>query len=64
MTYPIWLDPDERIQTLTMALGVPASFLLDREGVLRWKHLGAVRPTDAAFTNALTDALAAGRHSE
>lgn len=57
MRYPIWLDPDERVQTRYMALGVPASYLIDREGVLRWKHLGTVRATDTTFTNALSAAL-------
>jgi len=60
MTYPIWLDPDEKVQTLYMALGVPASYLIDRDGVLRWKHLGTVRATDTSFTNALDAALGAG----
>ncbi len=59
MRYPIWLDPDERVQTLYMALGVPASYLIDREGVLRWKHLGTVRATDTSFTKALGEALGA-----
>ncbi|MCC6317643.1 MAG: TlpA family protein disulfide reductase [Gemmatimonadaceae bacterium] len=57
MTYPIWRDPDERVQSLYMALGVPASYLIDRRGVLRWKHLGTVKPTDTAFTAALERAL-------
>lgn len=57
MKYPIWLDPDERVQTLYLALGVPASYLIDRDGVLRWKHLGTVRPTDSTFTRALGEAL-------
>lgn len=57
MRYPIWLDPDERVQTLYMALGVPASYLIDRAGVLRWKHLGTVRATDTSFTRALDEAL-------
>ncbi|MCC6929612.1 MAG: TlpA family protein disulfide reductase [Gemmatimonadaceae bacterium] len=60
MTYPIWLDPDEKVQTLYMALGVPASYLIDRGGVLRWKHLGTVRATDTSFTNALDAALGSG----
>lgn len=59
MQYPIWLDPDERVQTLYMALGVPASYLIDREGVLRWKHLGTVRPTDLVFTQTLALSLGA-----
>ena len=58
MTYPIWRDPDERIQSLYMALGVPASYLIDRSGVLRWRHLGTVKPTDTSFTSALERALA------
>lgn len=57
MTYSIWRDPDERIQSLYMALGVPATYLIDRDGVLRWKHLGTVKPTDTTFTNALAGAL-------
>lgn len=57
MTYPIWLDPDERIQSLYMALGVPATYLIDRDGVLQWRRLGIVRPTDTTFTTALAKAL-------
>ena len=60
MTYPIWLDPDERVQSLFLALGVPASYLIDRDGVLRWKHLGVVRASDSTFTRALESALGAG----
>lgn len=59
MTYPIWRDPDERVQSLYMALGVPASYLIDRAGVLRWRHLGTVKATDTTFTGALERALAA-----
>ena len=59
MTYPIWRDPDERVQSLFLALGVPASYLIDRSGVLRWRRLGVVDETDSTFTRALQDALAA-----
>jgi cytochrome c-type biogenesis protein len=58
MTYPIWRDPDQDVMTRFLAVGVPASFLIDREGVLRWKHVGIVRPTNALFTGALSQALA------
>ena len=57
MTYPIWRDPAERIQTTFYAIGVPSSYLIDRKGILRWKHLGIVRATDTSFTNALERAL-------
>ena len=59
MTYPIWRDPDERVQSMFLALGVPASYLIDRTGVLRWRRLGAIRATDTTLTRALADALAA-----
>lgn len=60
MTYPIWRDPDERVQSLYMALGVPASYLIDREGVLRYRRLGVIRASDTTFTNALAKALGTG----
>ncbi|HEX6048351.1 MAG TPA: TlpA disulfide reductase family protein, partial [Gemmatimonadaceae bacterium] len=40
MSYPIWRDPDERIQSLYLAVGVPASYLIDRSGILRWRRVG------------------------
>ncbi len=59
MTYPIWRDPDERVQSLYLALGVPASYIIDRRGILRWRRLGIVRESDTTFTRALADALSA-----
>jgi cytochrome c-type biogenesis protein len=59
MTYPIWRDPDERVQSLYLALGVPASYIIDRRGILRWRRLGVVRESDTTFTRALADALSA-----
>lgn len=59
MTYTIWRDPDQRILSEYMAIGVPASYLIDRQGVLRWKHVGIVRATDAVFLASLDSALAA-----
>ena len=58
MTYPIWRDPDERIQSLYMALGVPSSSLIDRKGVLRWRQLGTIRESDTKLTEALAESLA------
>ena len=59
MTYPVWRDPDERVQSLFLALGVPASYIIDRRGVLRWRRLGIVRESDSTFTRVLADALSA-----
>lgn len=58
MTYPIWLDPDERISTLFLAPGVPASYLIGRDGTLRWRRVGPVKAGDAALAAALERALA------
>lgn len=57
MPYDIWLDPDDRISRLFRASGVPASVLIDRQGVLRWRHLGVVRETTAGFRETLEDVL-------
>ena len=57
MTYPIWRDPDERVNTRFLAIGVPSTYLIDRDGVLRWKHLGTLRPTSAGFQAALEEVL-------
>lgn len=59
MTYPIWLDPDQNVQALYRALGVPASYLIDREGVLRWQKLGAIRADDPMLIQAMELALRA-----
>lgn len=57
MTYPIWLDPDERVQSTFLAIGVPATFLIDRGGVLRWRHVGPVRADDSTLMRELERAL-------
>jgi cytochrome c-type biogenesis protein len=57
MTYPIWLDPDERVNSIFRAIGVPSTYVIDRGGVLVWKHLGTLRPTTPGFAEALDTAL-------
>jgi cytochrome c-type biogenesis protein len=64
MTYPLWLDPDERVQSTFLAIGVPATFLIDREGVLRWRHIGPVRANDTTLVRELERALGADSASE
>lgn len=58
MTYPLWLDPDERVQSVFFAIGVPATFLIDRAGILRWRHIGPIRANDSTLVRALERALA------
>lgn len=64
MTYPLWLDPDERVQSTFLAIGVPATFLIDRDGVLRWRHVGPVRAEDTTLVSELEGALAARASAE
>lgn len=57
MTFPVWRDPEERISTRFLAVGVPATFLIDRKGVLRWRKTGPISPNDPALTAAIERAL-------
>lgn len=57
MTFPIWRDPEERISTRFLAVGVPATFLIDRKGILRWRMTGPIPPGDSSLTAAIELAL-------
>ena len=57
MTYPIWRDPGERISTQFLILGVPATFLVDRAGVLRWRKTGPIAPGDTSLARAIERSL-------
>lgn len=60
MTYDLWHDADERVQSTFLAIGVPATFLIDRAGILRWRHIGPVRADDPTLLGELERALASG----
>ena len=47
MTFPIWHDPSQQILTTFRAIGVPSTYLIDKNGVLRWKKLGPVPVNDS-----------------
>jgi thiol-disulfide isomerase/thioredoxin len=57
MTYAVWLDPDERVSTKFLTIGVPETFLIDRAGIIRWRKIGALQRGDTSLTNAVTRAL-------
>jgi peroxiredoxin len=57
MTYPVWRDPDERVSTRFLAIGVPATYLIDREGILRWRKTGPIAPSDSTLAAAIERAL-------
>ena len=64
MTYPLWLDPDERVQATFLAIGVPATYLINRDGVLRWRHVGPVRANDPTLMRELEHALGSDAAAE
>ncbi|MGI8618609.1 MAG: TlpA family protein disulfide reductase [Gemmatimonadaceae bacterium] len=57
MTYPVWRDPGERVSAQFHIVGVPATFLIDREGVLRWRKTGPIQPGDETLISAIEQAL-------
>ena len=57
VTYTILLDPQMRGMDSYQVLGLPATFLIDREGVLQWMKYGPLGETDSEFHEALEDAL-------
>jgi cytochrome c-type biogenesis protein len=56
-SYTLWHDPADRVSSTFLAVGVPASYLIDRDGTLRWRHVGPVTADDPALTAALREAL-------
>ncbi len=63
MTYTIWRDPGERVSSTFLIIGVPATFLIARDGTLLWRKTGPVSESDTAFTRLLEQALAAPAES-
>ena len=46
-TFEIAHDPDGRIEAAYPAIGVPASYLVGRDGTLLWKRVGVLPPSVA-----------------
>ncbi|KPJ77367.1 MAG: hypothetical protein AMS19_12630 [Gemmatimonas sp. SG8_23] len=57
VTYTILHDPEMRGMELYQVLGLPATFLIDREGVLRWMRYGPIPEDDPEFLSALDDVI-------
>ena len=57
VTYTILHDPLMRGMELYQVLGLPATFLIDREGILRWMRYGPIQEGDSDFLGALEDLL-------
>jgi cytochrome c biogenesis protein CcmG/thiol:disulfide interchange protein DsbE len=57
LPFAIWHDPDDRASA---ALGIgtlPASFLVGRDGLVKWRRAGVVRPGDEELFRALAASL-------
>ena len=57
MTYTILRDPGDRVSNVFRINGVPASYLIDRDGIVRWRTLGPFTADDAALQAALRQTL-------
>lgn len=57
VTYTILRDPHMNALDQFQIPGLPATFLVDRDGVLRWMRVGPVDAKDKDFQAALDDVL-------
>lgn len=57
MSYDVWRDPDERVSARFLVVGVPATFVIDREGILQWRKTGPIQPGDASLVAAIESSL-------
>lgn len=57
ITYTILRDPAESVSFLFQIPGVPATFLIDREGRIAWRHIGPFDRDNPALRAALAEAL-------
>lgn len=55
--YDILHDPEMSAMDRFSVLGLPATFLVDREGVIRFVRMGPVSEDDPAFLEALSETL-------
>jgi len=58
MTYTVLRDAGDRAASTFRLHGVPATFLIDREGIIRWRRLGPFEASDPELQQALAETLA------
>ena len=51
LTYPVWLDPENRFQFMFRTIGVPESFLIDADGQIIHQWKGAFDPVSEDTIN-------------
>ena len=57
MTYPVVLDPEQKLTNLLQTSVLPTTLLLDRTGRIAWKKYGAIMPNDEGLKKAIEEAL-------
>jgi cytochrome c biogenesis protein CcmG, thiol:disulfide interchange protein DsbE len=57
VSYPIWLDPDDRISPTFALIGVPGTYLFGPDGTLLWSRMGPISAEDPGLLRALDTAL-------
>ena len=57
VTYTILHDPRQMGMTSFRAIGLPATFLINRDGTLRWFLYGPITESNEQFITAVEDAL-------
>lgn len=57
MTYPVWLDPDNQFAVRFLTVGVPETFVIDADGVIRHRVIGALPRGDTTLPAAVRAAL-------
>jgi cytochrome c biogenesis protein CcmG, thiol:disulfide interchange protein DsbE len=55
--YDLWLDPQKEVQLRFLTIGVPETFVIDRQGVIRARQIGGVRAGDTLVVSAIKRAL-------
>jgi cytochrome c biogenesis protein CcmG/thiol:disulfide interchange protein DsbE len=58
ITYPVAVDPEGRIANLLQTTVLPTSLLLDRNGKIVWRQIGAIMPNDTKLKAAVEKAVA------
>lgn len=57
VTYDLWLDPQKDVQVKFLTVGVPETFVIDRGGVIRYRHIGPVAEGDTTLMAAVRAAM-------
>jgi thiol-disulfide isomerase/thioredoxin len=57
ITYSVWLDPEKQVLSDFLAIGVPATFLIGRDGTLLYRHMGPLQDDDWGMHRMIQNSL-------